>query len=399
MIPTEPIGSIPRPPALIAALREAAGGSRLAGAHDVQPGLLPGLQAGAQFHLQPETHLDAHLDAHRDAHLEALLDALLDDAVRTTIAEFEAAGAPVISDGEQAKVENFWSYPVHGAPNTAPDGFRIPLAHGHGQRMPRLVRGPFRYQRYADEFLRAARRYATRPVKQAVISPSALSLMYPAEGIPGYPREQFLDDLVREHETEVRRCLEAGAHKVQIDFAEARLAMQLDPGGALLASFIDLNNLALSRFSPAQRALIGVHVSATGWTGTARAEPDAVASYAELLPALFELRAGNFYLALAGSREPEHTLRTIRAHARPDQRIFVGVTDPHDPRVESAELVRDRVLRAAEYIPVERLGTTDDAGFAPFFDDAGISRATAFAKIRARVEGTRLAAAILGAAA
>ncbi|MBQ5947047.1 5-methyltetrahydropteroyltriglutamate--homocysteine methyltransferase [Massilia sp. ST3] len=373
MIPTEPIGSIPRPPALIAALREAAGRSRRAGAADVQA------------EPQPEALVDA------------LLDALLDDAVRATIAEFEAAGAPVISDGEQAKVENFWSYPVHGAPNTAPDGFRIPLAHGHGQRMPRLVRGPFRYQRYADDYLRAARRHATRPVKQAVISPSALSLMYPAEGIPGYPREQFLEDLVREHETEVRRCLEAGAHKVQIDFAEARLAMQLDPGGALLASFIDLNNLALGRFSSAQRALIGVHVSATGWTGAP--QDDAVASYADLLPALFELRAGNFYLALAGSPEPERVLRTIRAHARPDQRIFVGVTDPRDPQVESAELVRDRVLRAAEYIPLDRLGTTDDAGFAPFFDDAGISRATAFAKIRARVEGTRLAAAILGAAA
>ena len=350
MIPTEPIGSIPRPPALVAALRDAAG--------------------------------------------QAPAAALFEDAVRATVAEFEAAGAPVISDGEQAKVENFWSYPVHGAPNTAPDGFRIPLASGHGQRMPRLVRGPFRYQRYADEYLRAALRHATRPVKQAVISPSALSLMYPAEGIPDYPREQFLDDLVREHETEVRRCLEAGAHKVQVDFAEARLAMQLDPGGALLASFIDLDNLALGRFSADQRALIGVHVSATGWDGASQA--DAVAGYADLLPALLELRAGNFYLALAGSPDPERTLRTVSAHARPDQRIFVGVTDPQDPRIETPQLVRDRVLRAAEFIAPERLGTTDDAGFAPFFDDASISRATAFAKIRARVEGTRLAAAILG---
>ena len=361
MIPTEPIGSIPRPPALVAALAAAlhdpAGRSRLADQ--------------------------------------------IDEAVRATVAEFEATGSPVISDGEQAKIENFWSYPVHGAPNTAPDGFRIPLPNGHGQRMPRLVRGPFRYQRYADDYLRAARRHATQPVKQAVISPSALSLMYPAEGIPDYPREQFLDDLVREHETELRRCLEAGAHKVQIDFAEAHLAMQLDPGGALLASFIDLNNLALGRFSPEERALIGVHMSATGWSDRPSGAIKAVASmagYAELLPAVLELRAGNFYLALAGSSEPERILRTVREHARADQRIFVGVTDPHDPRIETPELVRDRILRAAEYIAPERLGTTDDAGFAPFFDDASISRATAFAKIRARVEGTRLACAILAPA-
>ena len=73
--------------------------------------------------------------------------------------------------------------------------------------MPRLTAGPFRYRRYADSFLELAQRYARVPVKQAVISPSALSLMYPAEGLPGYTREEFIDDLLREHETEVRRCL------------------------------------------------------------------------------------------------------------------------------------------------------------------------------------------------
>jgi len=51
--------------------------------------------------------------------------------------------------------------------------------------MPRLTGGPFRYQRYADRYLEVALRYAHVPVKQAVISPSALSLLYPATEIPG----------------------------------------------------------------------------------------------------------------------------------------------------------------------------------------------------------------------
>ena len=72
------------------------------------------------------------------------------------------------------------------------------------------------------------------------------------------------------------------------------------------------------------------------------------------------------------------------------------MTDPIDSRVESAEEVRDRVLEAAEQIDVSRLGTTDDCGFAPFGDDTGTARETAFAKIRARVEGTQLAAEQLG---
>ncbi|MFC0254054.1 5-methyltetrahydropteroyltriglutamate--homocysteine methyltransferase [Massilia consociata] len=358
MIPTEPIGSIPRPPELIAAVRAAAsnpGGGELA--------------------------------------------PLLDEAVRATVAAFEATGSAVISDGEQGKLDNFWSYPVHGAANTVPDGFRIPVgmpdAGGACHRMPRLTHGPFRYQRYADGFLRAARRHATLPLKQAIISPSALSLLYPPDGIEGYPREQFLDDLVREHETEIRRCLEAGACKVQIDFAEGPLAMRLDPSGALLASFVHLNNLALRRFSATERAQIGVHVSPFDVHGTGAAQVD----YAELLPALFEIRAGSFYVAMAGQPDPGRVLRIVRDYAHPDQRVFVGVTDPYAPAIETADEVRDRVLLAASYLGPARLGTTDDAGFAPFYDDTSISRAAAFAKIRARVDGTRLAAGILERAA
>ena len=107
-----------------------------------------------------------------------------------------------------------------------------------------------------------------------------------------------------------------------------------EPSGGLLTSFIDLNDLALRRFNAAGRARI-------------------------------------------------------------DQRGFIGVTLPINPVIETPELVRNRVLQAAAYIPLAQLGTTDDCGFAPFRDDLSSTGATAFAKIRARVEGTALAAALL----
>jgi 5-methyltetrahydropteroyltriglutamate--homocysteine methyltransferase len=349
-IPTEPIGSIPRPAHLIAAVA----------------------RAGAEA---------------RE------LDALYDDAVRDTVERFEATGSPVVTDGEQRKHHNFWTYSVQGLPNTAPNGFKIPFAAGHTRRMPRLTAGPFRYRRYADSFLDAAQRHAHAPLKQAVISPSALSLMYPAEGIEGYSREAFLEDLLREHETEVRRCLEKGAHGVQIDFTEGRLAVKIDPSGQLLHSFIDLNNLALSRFSPEERKRIGIHTCPGGdCDSTHSADVD----YAELLPSLFQLKADNFYIALAGETDRVRVLENVRQHMQPHQRIFVGVVAPIDPRIETAEEVRDRILEAAKYIPVEQLGTTDDCGFAPFSDDTSTSRETAFAKIRARVLGTALASRKLG---
>jgi 5-methyltetrahydropteroyltriglutamate--homocysteine methyltransferase len=350
IIPTEPIGSIPRPLRLIEAL------------------------------------------ATRSSD-DPALEPLYEEATRDTIERFEATGSPVITDGEQQKYHNFWTYSVHGLPNTAPDGFKIPFKAGHTRRMPRLTGGPFRYKQRADAYLDVALRYAHVPVKQAVISPSALSLMYPPEEIPGYPRDQFIHDLLHEHETEIRDCLRKGAHSVQIDFTEGRLAVKIDPSGKLLHSFIDLNNLALSRFSEDERKKIGVHTCpGSDRDSTHSGEVD----YAELLPSLFELRAGNFYVALAGEEDPSRVLKIIREHMKADQRVFIGVVAPIDPHIETPEEVRDRVLLAAEYIPIEQLGTCDDCGFSPFCDDTTTSREVAFEKIRARVLGTALAAAALG---
>ena len=344
-IPTEPIGSIPRPRALLDAIF----------AHGAEgDGLEP----------------------------------LYEQAIRETVESFDATGSPVVTDGEQRKYHNFWTYSVEGAPNTSPDGFRIPFAAGHVRRMPKLERGPFRYRRYADEFLTRAQKYTTTPMKQAVISPSALSLMYPDEGIPGYSRDEFIHDLLGEHETEIRRCLDHGAHKVQVDFTEGRLAMKLDPSGELLTGFVDLNNLALSRFTEAERARIGVHTCPGGdRDSTHSADVD----YSELLPSLFQLKAGNFYVALAGEPDRKRVLAMIREFMQPGQRVFVGVVAPIDPRVETPEEVCDRILEAAEFIPPGQLGTTDDCGFSPFCDDTSTTREKAFDKIRARVQGTALA--------
>jgi 5-methyltetrahydropteroyltriglutamate--homocysteine methyltransferase len=201
--------------------------------------------------------------------------------------------------------------------------------------------------------------------------------------------------LLHEHETEVRRCLDKGAHNVQIDFTEGRLAVKIDPSGNLLQSFIELNNLALRRFSAEERRRIGVHTCpGSDRDSTHSGDVD----YAELLPSLLTLQAGNFYIALAGEKDRVRVLKIIRDHMNSEQRIFIGVVAPIDPRIEAVEEIRDRVLEAANYIPVAQLGTTDDCGFAPFSDDTSTSRDTAFAKIRARVLGTALAAEIIGAA-
>jgi 5-methyltetrahydropteroyltriglutamate--homocysteine methyltransferase len=352
-IPTEPIGSIPRPRQLI-----------------------EGVRAAGEGRVSPEE-----------------LDVLFERALRDTIEQFEATGSPVISDGEQTK-PSFATYPLHGLETLAPDGMVIPFEDGHTRQLPRLTAGPFRYTTYADSYLEQAKQYAHVPVKQAVIAASALSLIYPQDGIEGYPRERFLDDLVDETATDVRRAMAAGAHKVQLDFTEGRLSVKVDPTHGLLDDFIALNNRVIERFSPEERERIGVHTCPGSDQDSAHSLD---VDYAELLPALFGLKAGNFYIQLASERDRPRVLDIIREHAPPEAMLFVGVIDPIDPRVETPEEVRDRVLEAAEHIPLERLGTCDDCGFSPFGDDTSTPRETAFEKIRARVEGTRLAAEQLGA--
>jgi methionine synthase II (cobalamin-independent) len=180
---------------------------------------------------------------------------------------------------------------------------------------------------------------------------------------------------------------------VQIDFTEARLALKLDPSKTLLGEFVALNNRVLERFSAAERDLLGVHTCPGGdQDSTHSADVD----YADLLPSLFELKVRNFYVQLASEHDRPQVLDIIGNRLRAGQMLFVGVTDPIDPRVETPEEVCEQVLQAAERIPVGQLGTTDDCGFSPFGDDLSTARETAFAKIRARVAGTELASGELG---
>jgi 5-methyltetrahydropteroyltriglutamate--homocysteine methyltransferase len=99
-LPTEPIGSIPRPEYLIEGLGAFAAG---------------------------------RIDAAGLAELESR-------ALADTIIRFEETGSPVVSDGEQGK-PSFATYPLAGLTALAPDGVVIPFADGHTRQLPRLTAG------------------------------------------------------------------------------------------------------------------------------------------------------------------------------------------------------------------------------------------------------------------
>jgi methionine synthase II (cobalamin-independent) len=341
-----------------------------------------------------------------------------DAACLDSIKRMEAAGSPIVSDGEQ-RMSSFATYPIVDtlagtglAPNLAADGqyFAI-FADGHHRQLPRLTGGPFHYKTYAAEFTRKAMKMATKPLKQAVIAPSMLALLYPLDGeVKGYSRDRFLSDLCDECEKDIRMAFKAGAKRVSIDFTEGRLACRNDPrnpwtGRKMLSHFIELNNRVIDRFSAAERRNIGIHTCPGGdCDSTHSADVD----YAELLPSMFKMNAGYFLMQLSSEKDKEYVYKLVGKHSRGDangvpQVCFIGVTNPQNPRVETPQEVCDDLLTASKYISKARLGSTDDCGFSPFSIDVkpkhgspDAARDIAFKKIKSRVEGTKMASAKLG---
>jgi len=344
-----------------------------------------------------------------------------DAACLDSIKRMEATGSPVVSDGEQ-RISSFATYPLADtlagtgvAEHLALDGqyFAI-FTDGHHRQLPRLTGGPFKYRNYASQYVEKAMKMATKPLKQAVIAPSMLALLYPLDDeVPGYTREQFLSDLVNECEKDIRQAFEAGAKRVSIDFTEGRLACRNDPrnpwtGRKMLPGFIALNNRVLDRFTPEERVNIGIH---TCPGGDCDATHSADVDYADLLPSLFEMNAGYFLIQLSSEPDKERVYKLIGANIRRDakgvkQVAFIGVINPQNPRVETPEEVCDDLVTAAKYIPKDQLGATDDCGFSPFSIDVkpkhgspDAARDIAFQKITNRLKGAEMASRKLGLAA
>jgi methionine synthase II (cobalamin-independent) len=377
-IPTEPVGSLPRPVAL---------------------------QASYAAYDKGEINFEQ-------------LGKVQDDACRDSIKRFEATGSPIISDGEQ-RISSFATYPLTDtlagtglAKHLAGDGqyFAI-FADGHHRQLPRLTGGPFRYKTYAGDLLKKSIAWANKPMKQAVIAPSMLALLYPLKGeVPDYTKAQFEEDLCNECEKDIRGAFAAGASQVSVDFTEGRLACRCDArnpwtGANMLPYFIELNNRVLNRFTAEERKRIGVHTCPGG-------DRDSVHSadvpYNDLLPSMFQLNAGYFLIQLASERDRESVHKSIGKYSRDDangvpQICYIGTTVTQSPRPESAQEICDHLVAAAKYIPKERLGSTDDCGFSPFSIDEkpnhgspDFARDVAFQKITNRVTGTRMAAEKLG---
>ncbi|MGI8579251.1 MAG: cobalamin-independent methionine synthase II family protein [Solirubrobacteraceae bacterium] len=365
--------------------------------------------------------LQEAFQAHDDGQITfEQLQAEQDKAAEDSIKRLEQTGETYVTDGEQRE-SSFATYPITDtlagtglADNLAGDGqyFAI-FDDGHHRQLPRLTGGPFRYKTFAAEFVEKNKAIASKPVKQAVISPSMMMLLYPLEEeLEGYSREEFLNDVVDECEKDIRKAFDAGAVRVSVDFTEGRLANKNDArnpwtGKDMLQEFIDLNNRLFARFSPEERKNIGIHTCPGGDTDSVHSKE---VPYEKLLDHMFDLNAGYFLIQCSSEDDREKVYKLVGEHLRDDaegvkQVAFMGVINPLSPEVETPEQVRDQLVTAAKYIPKEQLGATDDCGFSPFSRDEkpahgspDFARDIAMQKITNRVKGAQMASEELGLA-
>ncbi|CAE6430828.1 unnamed protein product [Rhizoctonia solani] len=279
------------------------------------------------------------------------LEPEINAACEDTIRRMEDAGQLVITDGEQ-RISSFATYPIFDtlngtglAENLVEDGngqyFTI-FADGHERRLPRLVSGPFRFKTFAADYM--------------------------VRGL------HFAQNLVKQCEMDIRKCFQAGAVRVSMDFTEGRLALRNDAWNPwtnerLLDFFLDLNNRVINRFTAVERVHIGVH-TCPGGDSTHSLD----IAYESLLKEMFKLNAGYFLIQCASEKDRNKVLKLVGKHIRRDangvkQMAYIGVTSTIDPRVETPEEIAQMLVAATKYIPTDQLGATDDCGFSPFCDD------------------------------
>jgi 5-methyltetrahydropteroyltriglutamate--homocysteine methyltransferase len=291
------------------------------------------------------------------------LDAAQDDATILAIRDQERAGLDIITDGEQRRE----SYSNRFA--TALDGIDIENPgtvinrNGRPIPVPRIV-GPIRRRKPVElRDLQVLRTNTNRKIKATVPGPFTMG-------------RQAQDDYYRDEEAaalgyadalnaEIKDLFAAGADVVQID----EPWMQQHPDKARRYGIKALNR-ALDGVS----GTVAVHLC-FGYAAVVRDKPSGYS----FLPELEQSKAQQISIEAA---QPKLDLEVLRQ--LPSKAIILGVIDLSDMTVETPQIVAERIRRALDAVPAERIVVAPDCGM------KYLPRAVAFAKMKAMAEGAAL---------
>jgi 5-methyltetrahydropteroyltriglutamate--homocysteine methyltransferase len=312
-----------------------------------------------------------------------------DIAVERTVREQEEAGLDQISDGEQRRT-SFYEYLMERLECFRMDALPHRFLAGDLRFRPQLV-GRLQYKGPVTVAeLRAVQKLTTKPIKVCCPPPSRFNLAY-AEGI--YPsREAYLADVIGILRREYAALIEAGAEAVQLDMPEVTVFTDQTDQAVAKMAFAEVVSLVNEAIKGLPEEKLHAHICFGNYKATRRSG----GSYATLLPELYDLKVSTYVLEFAHAIHADD-LPLLKEFPPPaGKKIALGVIDVRTVDVEPAWLVQKRIVRAAAYVPLKQLIATTDCGFAPTWDSDRIPRRSCLLKLKALVEGTRLASQELG---
>jgi 5-methyltetrahydropteroyltriglutamate--homocysteine methyltransferase len=277
----------------------------------------------------------------------------------------EAAGLDIITDGEirRESYSNRFATALDGVdidnPGTALD------RSGHPNPVPRVV-GPIRRKHAVEvEDLRFLKRHTDRKVKMTVPGPFTMSQQAQVEHYGG-SRELAAMDYAAAVNAEIRDLFAAGADIVQID----EPYMQARPDDARAYGL-----KALNRALDGVEGTTAVHIC-FGYAAIIHERP---AGYS-FLPELAGCSCAQVSIETAQSKLDCAVLARLKG-----KKIILGVIDLSDMQIETPETVAARIKRALPYVAAEDIVVAPDCGM------KYLPREVAFGKMRAMVEGARIA--------
>ena len=290
------------------------------------------------------------------------LEEMYDAARKAAIKDQEVAGLDIVSDGELQR-DNMIDYFAERLPGIQVDQSSKRLYYDFFESVVRskLATGALGL---ADE-VRFLKRFSERQGKVSISGPHALVKRIRNEHYPS--EDAFALDLARVLNSELREMVRAGATHLQID----------EPYYSGFPEDLPWAIRAVNAMVEGVNANITLHIC----YGNRYGKPSFEGSYRYLFPKVLEAKVQAISLEFA--RRGEDDLALFKEFNVPFALGF-GVIDVKTHDVESPGIVADRIRRALDVIPVDRLVINPDCGC------VHLPREVAFSKLRAMAEGARL---------
>lgn len=334
--------------------------------------------------LRPETLKEAFLRRARGKLDDAELASRQDEAIRGLVAEQEAHGIPVVTDGEYRRLNwqvsfsrvdgwdlwegswaNFLKYPDNRAPEETPGARGVDAVVSYRTPATARLRLAESFPLSEHRFLKTVTRATT---KVTLMGPDRVRQMCDVPGSRAVYADEaaFLDDVVAIQREIVDGLVADGCGYVQIDepsytgyvdpaTLERMRAAGEDPMTSLRRA-IDADNRVIAGVGG--RAITGVHVCrgnrASMWHREGTYDAIAEALFGGLL---YDRLLLEYDTERAGSFAP---LRFVR----PGAIAVIGIVTTKTGRVETVDELLHRIDEAQRFLPVERLAISPQCGFA-----------------------------------